>query len=74
MNKVAPPLPVGGAEGKGGGAVSVLSSPPPPSLLAALDDLLERQETHDKAVRTLQTCFWLSVSILAVSSAVAVLL
>ena len=84
MNKKAPPAPhpAEGAEGTGGGAVSVLSSPPPPSysdnhpvshaeLCLALDELLDRQQAHDKALRRHRTAWIVSVCLLAAANAVA---
>ena len=85
MNEMAPPSKrAEGAEGTGGGAVSVLSSPPPPSnysysdnhpvskaeILLALDEVLDRQETHAKALRTLQTGFVVAVCVLGAAIAV----
>ena len=64
------------AEGDGGGVVSILSSPPPhpaysdnhpvskAQILLALDEVLDRQEQHDKALRALQTGFIVAVCVL----------
>ena len=76
MNEMAPPLqPAGGAEGTSGGAVSVLSSPPPPSyqVLAALDDLLRRQEAHRKALTRLRIRLTATLCLLTAAVAVSVL-
>ena len=74
MNEMAPPLPVGGAEGTSGGAVSVLSSPPPPSqVVAALDDLLRRQEAHRKALTRLRIRLTAVLCLLTAAVAVSVL-
>ena len=85
MNEMAPPSKrAEGAEGTGGGAVSVLSSPPPPSysdnhplshaeVCLALDELLDGQWRHTRTLRRLRTAWAVSVCLLAAAVAVAVL-
>ena len=83
-NEVAPPAqhPAEGAEGTSGGAVSVLSAPPPPSysdnhplshaeVCLALDELLDRQQAHARALRRHRTGWIVSVCLLAAANAVA---
>ena len=74
------PQPAG--EAIGGGAVSVLSAPPPTSdnhpltheqICLALDELLDGQYRHDKALRTLRRRWRAVVCLLAAAVAVAVL-
>ena len=78
MDKKAPCAqhPAEGAEGTGGGVVSVLSSPPPPSysdnhplshaeVCLALDELLDCQWRHARALRRLRTAWIVSVVLLA---------
>ena len=67
----SPTQPAGGAEGAGGGAVAVLTSPPPPfsdnhplttaQLLLSLDELLDCQQRHARAVRRLRAAWIASV-------------
>ena len=70
----------GGAEGTGGGAVSVLSTPPPSfsdnhpmshaEVCLALDELLDGQWRHTRALRRLRTAWAVSVCLLAAALAV----
>lgn len=68
-------LAAGGAEGTGGGAVSVLSTPPPPSMVcAALDYLLKVQQTHTLALRRLRTSWMVIVVCLTAAVLIAPLI
>ena len=81
MNEMASPSthPVGDAEGTGGGVVSVLSSPPPPSysdnhplshaqICLALDEVLDWQWRHDRALRRERACWVIAASVLAAAN------
>ena len=67
------PSATGGGEAIGGGAVSVLSAPPPTSeqICLALDELLDGQYRHAKALKRLRAGWIASVCLLAAANAVA---